>query len=297
MLHYALITPARDEAANLTRLSESIAAQTIQPASWIIVDNGSTDGTVDTARSFVSGQPYVQVLQIDGAARAARGGASVRAFVAGVDALDAVPDVVVNLDADVSMPSEYFECLLAAFERDERVGIASGSCLEQEDGAWREVPVASGHVRGATRAYRRQCLEDVLPLEERVGWDGIDTYKARVKGWRVATVPGISFKHHRRLGERDGRRRSAWMEQGRAAYYMGYRPLYLLLRTILRSVREPAASAMVLGYAESALARSPRIRDDDVRSAVRRDQRFTRIPGRAAEALRQLAASADRRTG
>jgi biofilm PGA synthesis N-glycosyltransferase PgaC len=285
---YALITPARDEAENLTRLAESIVDQTISPTAWLIVDNGSTDGTVELARRLASEHLFIDVLEIPGAPSATRGAPSVRAFTAGLAVLEGDPDVVVNLDADVSMPIDYFERLLAVFGGDDRLGIASGLCLERSRGEWQETPVTGGHVRGATRAYRRECLQEVLPLEERVGWDGIDVYKARANGWRTATIRSISFKHHRQLGEREGSRRRAWFEQGRAAHYMGYRPLYLLLRTALRMLREPAAGAMLQGYAISMFSGEPRIADPHVQAAVKRDQTLANVPRRVVEALFHL---------
>ena len=92
------------------------------------------------------------------------------------------PDVVVNVDADVTMEPDYFERLLEALERDPSLGIASGSAWEPHDGVWRQrFVITGGTVWGATRAYRWACLQDVLPLEERHGWDGIDQLKARAR--------------------------------------------------------------------------------------------------------------------
>ena len=42
---YLVITPVRDEAAYLKFTVESMLAQTIRPAEWVIVNDGSTDNT------------------------------------------------------------------------------------------------------------------------------------------------------------------------------------------------------------------------------------------------------------
>ena len=42
---YVLISPCRDEAAYMRRTLESVAAQTVPPARWVVVDDGSTDET------------------------------------------------------------------------------------------------------------------------------------------------------------------------------------------------------------------------------------------------------------
>ena len=147
------------------------------------------------------------------------------------------------------------------------------------------VPVTRGHVRGAARAYRRECLDQVLPLEERVGWDGIDELKAAVLGWTTRTLPGLSFYHHRRLGARDGAPGARWRAQGQASYYMGYRFLYLALRSLHHARRDPSAVAMISSYLSAALRREPRYGDPAVRAYLRRRQSLRFLGVRALEAL------------
>ena len=112
---YAVITPARDEAENLRRLGGSLTAQTIQPGAWIIVDNGSGDETLDVARALAHDVNWARALSRPGEPQAAPGAPVVRAFRAGLEALSELPDVIVKLDADVSMEPDYFERHLAAF--------------------------------------------------------------------------------------------------------------------------------------------------------------------------------------
>ena len=274
-LTYALVTPLRDEAENLRRLSAAIDRQTQLPLAWVIVDNGSTDGTVEVATTLARTRPWIRVISVpaeDG--RPKPGAPIVRAFHAGLKELDASPSVIVKLDADTTMDPDHFERLLAAFAAEPRLGIASGTCLELQDGRWEPVAVALGHVRGAVRAYRRDCLEEVLPLEERVGWDGIDGFKANVRGWTTRMLPELSFYHHRSVGVRDGAPAARWQAQGAAAYYMGYRFTYLLLRSLYRARRQPWALTMSTSYLAAAIRREPRCGDADVRAYVRRKQRL-----------------------
>ena len=102
-----------------------------------------------------------------------------------------------KLDADLSFAADYFSRLLAAFEADPHLGMASGTCYERDGATWRQRHVTGGHVWGASRAYRRRCLEDVQPLESGLAWDGIDELKAAVKGWRTTTCVDLPFYHHR----------------------------------------------------------------------------------------------------
>jgi glycosyltransferase involved in cell wall biosynthesis len=282
---YAVITPARDEAANLPRLAASLAAQTVPPRLWIVVDNGSTDGTYALAVELAATHQWMRVRSVPGAQSAERGAPIVRALMAGLAELEREPpDIVVNVDADVSFEADYFEQLLAEFNADPNLGIASGGALELERGEWRRRHVTGTTVWGASRAFRWECLQNVLPLEERVAWDGVDEFKANARGWRTQTFPHLSFSHHRREGARDGSWRSR-VNQGAAAYYLGYRPWYLLLRALWNSRHEPSAVAMAWGYAGASLRRAPRLDDEAARRYLRSQQSARKLPLRFAEAF------------
>jgi poly-beta-1,6-N-acetyl-D-glucosamine synthase len=286
-LTYALVTPARDEAENLCRLSECVSAQSTQPEEWVIVENGSTDDTLVVAEELADAHDWIRVITIPETAEKVRGGAIVRALTAGIEALERRTDVVVNLDADVSVDPDYFERLLNAFADDAKLGIASGSGYELEGDVWRQQFATRGTVWGATRAYRWACLRDVWPLEERLGWDGLDELQATVRGWKTATLSELPFRHHRRVGTRDGQRRVFWDAEGRLAHYMGYRVGYLAARVAYRAVRErdAAASWMLWGYTSAAIRREPRWSDRAARAHLRELQRLRNLPARRREAL------------
>jgi poly-beta-1,6-N-acetyl-D-glucosamine synthase len=283
-MRYAVITPARDEAANLPRLAESLVAQSIGPAVWFIVDNGSQDATVPIVEALSAEHDWIRLLSAAGETSAVRGRPIVRAFHSALAELQSPVDVVVNLDADVSFDADFFERLLTAFEDDPSLGIASGTCYELDDGEWRERHVTGSTVWGATRGYRWPCLQDVLPLEERLGWDGIDEFKANARGWATRTLKTLPFRHHRREGQRDGSQFRARIAQGRAAWYMGYRPWYLVLRALHNARRDVGALGLLFGYAAAGIGREPRFADESARAYLRRQQSLRHLPARLREA-------------
>jgi hypothetical protein len=185
---------------------------------------------------------------------------------------------VLKLDADVSFESDFFERLLAKFDQDPRLGIASGTCYELIGGEWRPRHVIARHARGATRAYRWACLQDVLPLVPRLGWDSIDELRANARGWRTTSFLDLPFRHHRPLGEREGRHVRAWLAEGETDHFLGYRPLYLIARTIHHLPHDPAAIGLVGGYARAMLARRPQLVDAEVRRRLREEQRLRNVP-------------------
>jgi glycosyltransferase involved in cell wall biosynthesis len=278
----AIVTAARDEEEHLPRLIAAMAAQTVRPVSWTIVDTGSTDRTVGIARRAAEQHPWIAVLELPAVGRE-RGAPIVRAIeAAAVVCRGHAPELLVNVDADVSFSADFLARLAAAFAEDASVGIASGTCYELEAGTWRERFVTGSSAWGATRAYRWECFADVRPLEPRFGWDGIDELRAQARGWKTLTLRSLPFRHHRREGARD----LAWRgfaAQGATAHFMGYRPSYLMLRALHHTRRNPAAFAMIGAFVLRALARRPQLDDRAARAYLARQQNLRSLPRRVRE--------------
>jgi biofilm PGA synthesis N-glycosyltransferase PgaC len=278
MRSYAVVTPARNERENLSRLAGSLAAQTLLPDAWIIVDDGSDDGTEVLAAELAANHRWIS-LEASGRrggalASGRREGRALDSFREGVERLPRAVDVVVKVDADTSYEPDYFERLVDCFATHPDLGIAGGACYELEDGTWVRQRVTRTHPRGASRAYRWECIDSVMTLDARMGWDGLDEARAALLGYRSEMLIDLPFRHHRKTG---GRERSALRHgtaQGRAAWYMGYRPSYLVLRTLYRMRRDPGSIGMILGYAAAGVARAPRHAEPEVVRHVRSTQRL-----------------------
>ncbi len=271
---HLIVTPARNEAENLRRLGGCLIAQTWRPEAWIVVDNGSTDGTADVVNELARTHGWVRLVSIASDTLPARGRSSVRAFNAGVMDAPKHPDLITALDADVSFESDYFEALRREFERDPRLGIASGLCYEPSGDGWEPVHVTRPYIRGASFTCRRECVAPLLPLEERLGWESIAVLRANVRGWKTAIFRNLSYFHHRPTGARDASRFASFAEEGDSAYYMWYRPSYMFLRTLYRAIglQDPAATGLAWGYARSALGRRSRHPEPGFRQFVRSTQ-------------------------
>jgi glycosyltransferase involved in cell wall biosynthesis len=288
-LRYAVITPARDEATSLPRLAVALAAQTLAPTTWVVVDDGSADGSAALLASLAREHPWIRPWAWTGgdgthlnAGR--REGRALEAFRAGLAALDAPVDVVIKVDADVDFEPTYCEQLVRRLDSDPALGIASGTCLELEGERWVRRSKAETTVWGASRAYRWECLPDVLALAPRMGWDGLDELSVQRRGYRTEAFTDLPFRHHRAEGARERSGLHHGDAQGRAAWYMGYRPSYLVLRALYRARRQPTALAMLWGYTAAALRREPRCEDEGIRATLRSRQRLRTALRRGAPA-------------
>ncbi len=279
-LQYAVVTPARNEELNLSRLGAAMAAQKLAPVVWVVVDDGSTDRTPTVLAELAAAHDWIRPLVRPSADReesladGRRKARDLDGFLFGAVPLRDDVDVIVKVDADVDFEPDYFHRLIGHFEDDERLAIASGTCYEQENGTWVRRTKAESTVWGATRAYRSDCLGDLMALEPCMGWDGLDEISVQMRGMRTQTFIDLPFRHNRPEGGRELSSLHQGEALGRAAWYMGYRPTYITLRALYRARQEPAAIGMLWGYFGAARRRVPRCPDERLVAAVRERQRL-----------------------
>ena len=82
---YLLISPCRDEAQYLRRTLDSVAAQSVPPALWVVVDDGSTDDTPTILEAYARRLPYLRVVRRADRGRRQVGPGVIAAFYAGLE--------------------------------------------------------------------------------------------------------------------------------------------------------------------------------------------------------------------
>src|SRR5574341_1954027 len=106
---YVLITPARNEAAFIEGTIKSVVAQTLAPLRWVIVSDGSTDGTDDIVKRYAAVHEWIEFIRMPDRENRHFAG-KVNAFNAGYERVRGLPyDIIGNLDADSTFETDYFQ--------------------------------------------------------------------------------------------------------------------------------------------------------------------------------------------
>ena len=291
---YLLISPCRDEAQYLRRTLDSVAAQSVPPALWVVVDDGSTDETPAILEEYARRLPFLRVVR-----RTDRGGRQVgpgviEAFYAGLDTVRLEDfDYLCKLDMDLDLPVRYFELLMERMESDPRVGTTSGKpwFVHPQNGAL--VPEVCGDEMsvGMTKFYRVACFKEIGGFVRQVMWDGIDCHRARMLGWIAESFDDepVRFIHLRPQGTSHKGIWTGRLRVGFGQYFMGTSPLYHMVVVIYRLPFYPVligSAAMLWGYFRSWLKGLPRYEDLEFRRFLRSYQHACLRMGKRAATAR-----------
>jgi len=286
---YVLITPCRNEARYARRTLETVTKQTIPPALWVIVDDGSKDDTPRILAEYARRFNYIRVVHRHDRGRRSVGSGVVHAFYAGYETIDPNAfEYVCKLDLDLELPPRYFHVLIERMEAEPRLGTCSGKPVVRcVGGLLRPEKCGSEMSVGMTKFYRRSCFQQIGGFVPEVMWDGIDCHRCRMLGWIARSwddEPDLRFVHLRQMGSSDrgvlaGRRR-----HGRGQYFMGTSPLYMTLSSLYRALERPrvvGGLAIWCGYVDSFLRRKRRYADVEFRHFLRRYQWLCMIHGKS----------------
>ncbi len=272
---YVVLTPARNEGQEIEQTIRCMCRQTIPPAEWVIIDDGSTDRTGDTIDSYAKQYSWITAVHLADRGFRLPGTGVIDAVMEGYRSLRTNTwEYIVKFDADLDPEPMYFERCLEQFQRDPNLGISGGVVYQLSHGKPQIDSNPAFHVRGATKIYRRACWEALGGLVSAPGWDTLDEVKANMLGWSTRTLPGIPIRQRRPTGSNDGVWRD-YVKNGRANYICGYHPLFMVLKCLKRALQRPyvrASLALITGYAGGYLKRMPRINDPALIRYVRNQQ-------------------------
>lgn len=292
---YLLVTPARNEAEFARRTLDSVAAQSVRPTKWVIVDDGSTDETPAILAEYAAKHPWIEVVTRRDRGVRSVGPGVIEAFYAGLERADLDEfDYLCKLDLDLDLPPRYFETLMLRMEADPRLGTCSGKAWYPDPRDGRLVMEAIGDEMsvGASKFFRTACFRQIGGFARQVMWDGIDCHRARMRGWKVRSLrdEDLKFLHLRPMGSSHKGILHGRARHGHGQYLMGSSPVFMLASCGYRLFKAPfviGAVATLWGYLAACVTRPKRSVDAAFRSFVRRYQWRALLRGkmRAAEAI------------
>lgn len=280
-MNFVLITPVYNEQKYLAETIEGVLAQSLLPQRWILVDDGSTDSSPQIIQDYAARIPWIRYHARKREAGQSYYSSNVYAIMEGYELVrkDSF-DFLAILDADISLPSHYYETLFQKFEEDSKLGVASGVYLDLIDGRLQKVLNDRRSTPKALQVFRRACFEQIggyLPLRYG-GEDTCSCFMARMHGWKTWSFPELEVVHRKPAGMGHSQSRvKARFRQGLNEYGLGTHPLFLLLKSLRRCLLERpfllAGLARITGYAYGWIKREPRQVPNEVVQFIRAEQK------------------------
>ena len=261
-MNYYIVIPAHNEEAFLAKTLQSVALQTLQPKKVIIVNDNSTDSTESIIDQFVQNYSIFEKLNISSSQDHMPGSKVINAFNKGIKLLDGVFDFIVKLDADLILPTNYFEKIATVFKNNPKVGLTGGFVYEENsNGNWElNHPMSKDHVRGAFKAYSKSCFKAIGGLKCAMGWDTVDELLTQYHGYELKTIHNLKVKHLRPTGKAYNAKSK--LLQGKAMYAMDYGFLLTLVASFKMAFKQKRILALyhnIKGFIKARKKRLPKM--------------------------------------
>ncbi|ESU23634.1 glycosyl transferase [Flavobacterium saliperosum S13] len=220
-MRYYIIIPAHNEAAFISLTLQSLVSQSVLPAKVVVVNDNSTDKTGEIVQAFAEKHPWISLVNKTSEAIHLPGSKVIQAFQKGLETIDTNYDILVKADADLIFPNNYFETILTHFKSDDKIGMVGGFAYIEKNNDWiLENLTDKDHIRGAFKAYRKACFEQIGGLKPAMGWDTVDELLCKFYNWKVVTDETLKVKHLKPTGANYNK--ASRYKQGEAFYTLGY---------------------------------------------------------------------------
>lgn len=274
---YVLISPCRDEADFMRQTLDSIVAQSVRPAKWVIVDDGSTDETPQILAEYAHRHHWIGIVTRNNRGRRAVGPGVIDAFYAGLDTVNLDEfEYLCKLDLDLEIPPTYFERVIQQMEANPRLANFSGKpYLREKDGTLVSERLGDENAVGQIKLYRVIAFKEIGGFVRQVSWDGIDGHMCRMKGWiaRSEDYPELRFIHLRQMGSSQHGIWVGRLRWGFGKYFMGSAFYYVAAVAFYRMFEKPyivGGWGILWGYLKAGFAGAPRFENEEFRWFLRR---------------------------
>jgi len=273
-MKYVAVLPAKDEEQNIRAAIESIVNQTIPPCYVLVMDDGSSDGTLDIVKELEQKYHCLAHHSTTSTKAYELGGKVVRLFVEGkrlIDLKGIEYDWIIKMDSDLECEPDFIEKMMSR-TRDLKVGIMSGTPYFEEDGRKIYDTSPAWHTHGQFKIYNAECFDEFGGPRESLGWDCADNVAAISAGWQAMAIPDINYLMHRKVGGKTSIVKGR-INHGIGCYVVGVGPGYFLLKVVHDIFKPPyliGAVSLIRGYLRAAIKRYPKTLPKDQRRLLRK---------------------------
>lgn len=258
-MNFYIVIPAHNEADHVGSTIQSLVDQSLRPKRLVIVDDNSTDETTNIVTSYCKQHSWIDLVSIKSSQAHLPGSKIIRAFYKGLETLDNNFDVICKFDADLIFPEHYLKTLSIHFNGNSKIGIAAGFCYIKRNDKWQlENLTRKDHIRGALKAYRKECFIQIGKLKESMGWDTLDELLAKYYGWDILTDESLIVKHLKPTAT-SYHKKSKYM-QGEAMYKMRYGITITIISAIKLAWRKKniwLLTDYILGFVKAWINKTP----------------------------------------
>ncbi|WP_299115435.1 glycosyltransferase family 2 protein [uncultured Winogradskyella sp.] len=220
-MNFYIIIPAHNEYIYIGKTLQSLAEQSFLPKKVVVVNDNSTDDTKAIVEAYTRQYDWITLVNSKSSDKHLPGSKIIHAFNKGLDTLDNNYDIICKFDADLIFPKHYLEEISNHFKTNLKLGMASGFCYIEKNGTWvLENLTNKDHIRGALKAYRKDCFKEIGQLKPSMGWDTVDELLAKYNGWEILTDKSLHVKHLKPTGQ--SYNKASKYLQGKAMYKMRY---------------------------------------------------------------------------
>jgi glycosyltransferase involved in cell wall biosynthesis len=220
-MKYYIVIPSHNEEKFIALTIQSLVEQTVLPSKIVVVNDNSTDRTAEIVKGFSEKYAWIALVNKTSDSIHLPGSKVIQAFQKGLETLDDEYDFIVKADADLIFPNNYFETIISHFKSDDKIGMVGGFAYIEKNGDWiLENLTDKDHIRGAFKAYRKECFQQIGGLKPSMGWDTVDELFCKFYNWKVVTDETLKVKHLKPTGTNYNK--AARYKQGEAFYTLGY---------------------------------------------------------------------------
>lgn len=220
-MNFYIVIPAHNEEDYIGKTLQSLVEQSLLPKKVVIVNDNSSDNTQSIVEDFCSQYSWILLINITSSDKHIPGSKIINAFNRGLELIDEDYDIICKFDADLIFPNHYLEAISNHFEENKKLGMASGFCYIEKNKKWvLENLTNNDHIRGALKAYRKECFLQIGKLKPSMGWDTVDELLAKFHGWEIFTDKTLHVKHLKPTGKTYNK--ASKYLQGEAMYRMRY---------------------------------------------------------------------------